>query len=331
MTRFFLVFVSLIFAVSYSYSQNDYRDIKRLDSLISRLNNHTLKTETANETVQHYAAMFYINATIHGYNSKEAMMYLKKCEEKIDSFGYGLGFAWDAFQDGTVNDVSTNYSITITEHMLPLIYGYEHKVVDKARIIHMIEAYKKFPLADSLANGDCIAYSDHKNDIVGCVHNTNISCAKFIERIKRLGMADRELKKQQKRIIQREISSFVVKDTNYYYWDKDSIPCDQNHIANSALQMYDLQNPELQRIALLLTEKVLRNKEKNVMSLIGQCALLSINDAHYNEMYKVIDDLLKNKSDYVDFHSYKFNNAQISSNINYFLCLLKEKWIKKSK
>lgn len=327
MTQFYLVLFIII--ASFSYSQNDNSDIKRLDSLISRLNIHTLKVETSNETVQHYAAMFYINATIHGYTSKEAMTYLKKCEGKIDSFGYGLGFAWDAFQDGTVNDISTNYSITITEHMLPLIYGYEHKVVDKARILNMITAYKKFPLADSLTNGDCIAYSDHKNDIVGCVHNTNISCAKFIERIKRLGLADRELKKQQKRIIQREINSFVVKDTNYYYWDKDSIPCDQNHIANSALQMYDLKNPELHRIALLLTEKVLRNKEKNVMSLIGQCALLSINDAHYDEMHRVIDDLLKNKSDYVDYHSYKFNSAQISSNINYFLCLLKEKWIKK--
>jgi hypothetical protein len=290
-----------------------------------------LKTETSNETVQHYAAMFYINATIHGYDSKEASIYLKICEDNIDSLGYGLGYAWDAFQDGTVNDKTTNYSVTITEHMLPLIYGYENKVVSKARILHMVEAYKKFPLADTHSNGDCIAYSDHRNDIVGCVHNTNISCAKFIERIKRLGMADKELKKQQKRIIQREITSFIIKDTSYYYWDKDSILCDQNHLASSALQMYDLKNIELRRIALLLTEKILRNKEKNVKSLIGQCALLLIDDTHYNEMYKVIDDLLKNKSDYVDFDNYKFNNARISSNINNFLCLLREKWIKKSK
>jgi hypothetical protein len=306
-------------------------DFKNLDSLIVRLNNHSKKTEIGNETVQYYAAMFYTNASLYGYKSKEAKYYLNRCEAKIDSFGYGQGYEWDAFQDGTMNDKNTNYSITLTEHMLPLIYGYKKKAVKKSRIVHMVEAFKKFPLADTLKNGDCIAYSDHPNDIVGCVHNTNISCAKFIERIKKIGLADKKLKLLQERIIQREISAFIEKDTSFYYWDKDKILCDQNHLSSTALQMYDIPDPKAKKIALLLTEKILSKMERNVKSLIGQCAVLSIDDRHYQEMYKVVDDLLNKRSDYQDFDDYRFDNPQVSASINYYFCLLRENWLKRAK
>lgn len=326
--KLILLGIYLVPLFSEAIGQKSFNKVSKLDSLIYRLNNHSKKTETSNETVQYYAAMFYTNATIYGYNSNEAKHYLSKCEAKIDSFGYGLGFAWDAFQDGTINDKTTNYSITITEHMLPLIYGYENKVVHKRRILHMIDAFKKFPLADTMKQGDCIAYSDHANDIVGCVHNTNISCAKFIERLRKSGLADKSLKKLQERIIQREINSFLEKDTSYYYWDKDSILCDQNHLSSTALQMFDIPNPILKRIALLLNEKIHKHKEKNVKSLIGQCAILSIDDKHYEEMYKVVNELLDKRSDYADFDDYRFDNPMVSASINYYFCLLREKWVK---
>jgi len=56
-----------------------------------------------------------------------------------------------------------------------------------------------------------------------------------------------------------------------------------------------------------------------------------IDDSHYEEIYKIVDDLLNKKSDYIDFYDYKFGNARIGSNINYYFCLLREKWLTRAK
>ena len=328
--KFLILLLITYFTVANLCGQGIYRDVPRLDSLIYRLNELS-KVNEKNETVQHYAAMFYINAVLHGYKSNEALHYLRLCESKIDSFGYGVGYDWDAFQDGSINSKTTNYSVTITEHMLPLIYGYKNAVVSRNRIYHLVNSFKKIPLADTLDHGICIAYSDNLNDAVGCVHNTNISCANFIEKLRPIYFLDSNLLIIQKKIIEREIYSYNEKDTSYLYWDRDTGICDQNHLANSALQMYNLPNDELKKIAVMLYKKILSKPDKNMSALIGQCALLLIDDAHYEYIYKVLSDLIEKKSDYKDYYSYKFESSQISSNMNYFLCLLREKWISESR
>ncbi|MFN9981429.1 MAG: hypothetical protein ACK53Y_16000, partial [bacterium] len=55
--RQILFYITIVSSYS-SFSQSK-SDFKSLDSLILRLNNHSKKTETGNETVQYYAAMFY--------------------------------------------------------------------------------------------------------------------------------------------------------------------------------------------------------------------------------------------------------------------------------
>lgn len=122
------------------------------------------------------AYLMYSNGNINGWENELTVKYYLRSLEILEENSYGLQYEWDAFQDGTLNSDTTNYTITMTDHLgLPFIEGYKNKLVNDNELLNIFEKLLLIPKADSIQDGICFAYSDSPNDQVGCVHNVNIS------------------------------------------------------------------------------------------------------------------------------------------------------------
>ena len=115
--------------------------------------------------------------------------YLQKVYDRQNpDGGYGIEFAWDAFQDGTTNSQQTTYAITLTDHVGPVfLAGYAagvlpkwhvRQVIPEWRVRQVIDQVETFPLADT--PGSCVAYSTTDVDRPYCVLNINASAAMFL-------------------------------------------------------------------------------------------------------------------------------------------------------
>lgn len=118
---------------------------------------------------------------LYGWNDPEAAAELQRMRatRKPDG-GYGLDFAWDAFQDGTVNPASTTYLITITDHVgRALLEGYKAGVVSSSEIGKLVDMVLSWPSAKG--EPDCLAYSKQPGDDSLCVYNVNSGAAWFLK------------------------------------------------------------------------------------------------------------------------------------------------------
>ena len=126
-----------------------------------------------------------------------------------------MQYEWDAFQDGTLNSDTTNYTITMTmtDHLgLPFIEGYKNKLVNDDELLDIFEKLLLIPKADTIQDGICFSYSDSQNDQVGCVHNVNISVAYFINEILNLNLIDKSF--------QSIVDSIIIRENNAYLPDQ---------------------------------------------------------------------------------------------------------------
>jgi hypothetical protein len=238
--------------------------------------------------------------------------------DKIDMYGYGLGLKWDAFQDKTINDEYTNYTVTMADHVgLAFIEAYKNGALGKERLMHLRSAILRVPFADKLGNGVCLAYSDNKNDVVGCVHNVNIGAAFFLYELKKLEISvDNGNSDLINLILERERTSFIPELENYYYWDKSKFLTDQNYLAYQACCMIQFDNLGIREIGNKLVKKIERNREKDISSLIGQLRLLSISEFDSDELLTVLKKLIHGEeNNYTPVGIYKFDNARISAQL----------------
>ncbi len=96
--------------------------------------------------------------------------------------GYGLGYAYDAHQDGTVNPANTSYVVTSAGYVGPvLLDAYRAGAVPRALVQEQFDVVATAPRIDTSA-GRCIAYSRNANDVQPglCVHNVNAGAAAFL-------------------------------------------------------------------------------------------------------------------------------------------------------
>lgn len=130
--------------------------------------------------VHPYSWMAFVVATRRGWDDPLVTRYLQKVFDRQNpDGGYGIEFAWDAFQDGTTNAQQTTYAITLTDHVGPVfLAGYAAGVVPEWRVRQVIEQVETFPLADT--PGSCVAYSTTDVDRPYCVLNINASAAMFL-------------------------------------------------------------------------------------------------------------------------------------------------------
>lgn len=130
-----------------------------------------------------YAWMAGAVAARRGWHDPAVATYLDQvyAQQNPDG-GYGLGYAWDAFGDGSVNPADTTYAITLSDHVGPILLdGWRAGVVPAERVQQIVDLLGSFPLVDG--DGTCIAYSSSPADVAApCVPNINASAAAFLVR-----------------------------------------------------------------------------------------------------------------------------------------------------
>jgi hypothetical protein len=102
--------------------------------------------------------------------------------------GYGLNYTWDWNNDGSVNPVSTSYTITTAGHAGPvLLAGYDGGVVPGFRLTDAARSILNTPLTSW--SSSCVSYSNNPPDArVACVWNINAYGAWFLWEVGKRGL-----------------------------------------------------------------------------------------------------------------------------------------------
>lgn len=119
-------------------------------------------------------------ASLYGWSDPEISPALKRLHSarKPDG-GYGIDFAWDAFQDGSVNPVSTSYLVTVTDHAgRVLLNAHAAGLVTDTEIAGLVDLLMSWPTV--VGDPDCLGYSPRADDRRICVYNTNMAAAWFL-------------------------------------------------------------------------------------------------------------------------------------------------------
>jgi hypothetical protein len=157
--------------------------------------------------------------------------------------GYGLGVAYDAFQDGSTNPASTSYTVTMSGYVGPvLLDGLRAGVVPRAKVQTVFDLVATTPRIDTSA-GRCVAYSRAAADAATgyCVHNVNASAAAFLMDAGRDGFAVPWWLVQG--IAKRELSAYNATTRFWPYRDSPAVQQDADHNSYSTESMYTLAYP----------------------------------------------------------------------------------------
>jgi hypothetical protein len=201
--------------------------------------------------------------------------YLRQLLNKIYSQrkpdgGWGLNFAHDKFDNGTINDINTTYTVTLAGHVGPPFLLAYQRGIDvitapdgstwsiKAQLKVIVNLLMTTPRIDT-AQGQCLAYSRNPNDNVpyGCVHNASAGAARFLFDVNAAGIGKSGLAALVEGITRREAYAYVVSGlscggqprTNWYrYMDTPSCN-DADHNSYNAESMYFLAPPIGQNMA----------------------------------------------------------------------------------
>ena len=288
-------------------------EVEKWKDLSMALLDSTLVFEDRGLQTSSYAA--YTTAILFGWDDKRTQLRLEEAYFIIDEQGYGLGYSWDAFQDGTINDEFTNYTVTMADHVgYPFIMGYLSGAVPRIRLEHLVDKLLNVPYADSLNN--CFAYSDNLNDVVGCVHNVNMGVGLFLERIRNLDFVEYDYDTQINSIIEREIGSYIPEVKNFRYWEGSSKLTDQNHLSYQAWCMMKMQNDSLRVIAEELIDDITFNRDTTVSSLIGHLRILPYNEFESDTLFRDLELLMIDSvNHYSQSHVYNMSNQRILSQL----------------
>lgn len=127
-----------------------------------------------------------------GWQDPAAQAYLDRLyATRNPDGGWGLGFAYDAHNDGSTNAANTTYTVTLAGHVGPvLLDAWRAGVVPLADLQTVFQLVATAPRIDTAA-GRCIAYSRDPDDARAgyCVHNVNAGAAWFLWEAGNAGVA----------------------------------------------------------------------------------------------------------------------------------------------
>lgn len=193
--------------------------------------------DDGNQGVFAYANMFEAVGLRSGWDSTQAQIYLAKVVSlKKPSGGYGLSSTFDAFSDGTVNAATTQYTITMADHVGSVFldaYAAGAPGVTAQMIIDLGAQILAIPVV-STTGGHCLAYSNHVNDNKStyCVHNVNVAVLTYLQRAQALGITIIGGEYRSVQIAKREIGSIIIPGYTWTYCDcKPTVSNDQDHNA----------------------------------------------------------------------------------------------------
>jgi hypothetical protein len=266
----------------------------------------------------HAASYFaYCSAILNGWENEKTQSYLEKAYHYIEKYSYGLEYEYDAFGDGTINSDTTNYTITITDHVgLVFLEGYKAGYIPKYQIDNLYSAITKIPYADSIRNGICFSYSDSPYDQIGCVHNVNISVAMFYTKLNQIKYNNKTFGHIIDSIIVREKNAYLKTEKNYYYWDGRNRLSDQNHLCFQAWCLMQIPDKSCNLIGKEIIDKVSYEREKNISSLIGHLRVLPYNEYNSDSLFYHLENII-NKTDTIYYKqgNYSFSNPRVVSQL----------------
>lgn len=163
-----------------------------------------------------------------GWLDPQARQYLDRAlSTQHPDGGFGIGYEWDAFADGTVNPAGTGYTVTIVTHLGDAVLAaYPHGLVDASVVQAMVDKVESIPSTPK--QPDCIAYSDNPNDHLGgyCTHNVNAAAAVFLLQASSLGFDVDEVRAV--RMLMHEVAA-LRSDKTWLYMTGRTKPNDPDH------------------------------------------------------------------------------------------------------
>lgn len=164
--------------------------------------------------VNSYAWALEAEWRLNGFDSQYGQTLLAKVlSMKNPDGGYGLPFAYDKFNDGTVNPETTTYTVTLAGHVGPvLLLGYEHGVVPHDEVWTIVNLLVRYTPHIDTAAGMCLAYSRSSNDSKPgmCTHNVNAGAAAFLLDANAHGVGRSGLAALVEGILRREVSAYTI-------------------------------------------------------------------------------------------------------------------------
>ena len=142
---------------------------------------------TRETTLDHSAATagfrMRIDAARSGWRSRQvAADYAGVLAFRKPNGGWGLGRAYDAFGDGTVNPADTAYLVTTVDHVgRALLEGYTNGVVPREVLEDVLATVVAFPTVPAVRNGTCLSYSDSGFDDRWCTWNVTLGAGAFLK------------------------------------------------------------------------------------------------------------------------------------------------------
>lgn len=157
--------------------------------------------------------------------------------------GWGLNEEWDAFQNGTINPEDTTYTVTLADHVGPVILaGVQVGRFPASLLQDIVDLLMSTNSVTYTTIGRGIAYSRSPNDTiqkVGTVHNVSALAASFLWQAHLAGYTAPGLEERVAEVIRMEV----------YYWNwklgtwpykNDTGVTDTDHLAAQTEAMYTL-------------------------------------------------------------------------------------------
>lgn len=224
-------------------------------ALASRSDDWRLRAETAVAAFEaadtgagaafEYAYMASAVARLNGWADPRVTTYLDRVYALANpDGGYGLGYAYDAFGDGTVNPATTTYTITLAGHVGPvLLEGYRAGVVPAVKVQTVVDLLMSTNQLNTSA-GKCVAYSRSSNDagsthLAYCVHNVNATVGAFLLDAYVAGFQAPGQMRLIGDITRREVAAYLTTQVWWPYMDTAALQ-DTDHNSASAEAMYAL-------------------------------------------------------------------------------------------
>ncbi len=164
--------------------------------------------------------------------------------------GYGLGRAYDAFADGTLNGPETTYTVTLAGHVGPTLlaaYRGGSPVMARADVQAIVDLLVHDVPRIPIARGQCVAYSLDPNDSppaagLGQVHNVNSGVALFLHEANAAGFGATGMQRLITDITLAEIVAYREASLWWPYLDDDPDLSgqDPDHNSYMAEAMYRL-------------------------------------------------------------------------------------------
>ena len=202
--------------------------------------------DAGNETPHSYAYIMGAIARRHGWQDPRIQTYLAKLYGlRNPDGGWGLNFPYDKFNDGTINPANTTYTVTLADHVGPvLLDAYVAGIVPASDVSTITNLILTTQTATWTTAGRCVAYSRSPNDAVNpsngrCTYNVNALAAMFLQMANGKGFVATGLNRRVSDISKNVINGFNYKTLWWpWYTAVGSALQDTDHNAAMAEALY---------------------------------------------------------------------------------------------